>query len=177
MSQSFPGGSDGKESACSEGDLSSTPGLGRLPGEGNSNPLPYSCLENSMERMNLVGYSPWGCKESDMTERLRLLLYASSLPSWGHHVQLSRLSTAQLQGPPFIWTLMRMVFSGVVQHRCSVNQRREKRTKHRQVLFILVPVGTWPVACLWSSLKCGLQSVLRPLQIPQPEDGRPRGRK
>ena len=44
----FPGGSDGKASACSAGDLGSIPGLGRSPGEGNGNPLQYSCLENSM---------------------------------------------------------------------------------------------------------------------------------
>ena len=42
------GGSDGKESACHEGDLGSIPGLGRSPGEGNSCPLQYSGLENSM---------------------------------------------------------------------------------------------------------------------------------
>ena len=46
----FPGGSDGKESACNEGDLGSIPGLGRSPEEGNGNPLQYSCLENSMDR-------------------------------------------------------------------------------------------------------------------------------
>ena len=45
---SFPGGSDSKESACSAGDLASIPGLGRSPGEGNGNPLQYSCLENPM---------------------------------------------------------------------------------------------------------------------------------
>ena len=45
----FPGGSDGKASACSAGDLGSIPGLGRSPGEGNGNPLQYSCLENSMD--------------------------------------------------------------------------------------------------------------------------------
>ena len=44
----FPGGSDGEESACNAGDLGSIPGLGRSPGEGNGNPLQYSCLENSM---------------------------------------------------------------------------------------------------------------------------------
>ena len=48
--KSFPGGSDGKPSACSAGDLGSTPGLGRSPGEGNGNPLQYSCLENPMDR-------------------------------------------------------------------------------------------------------------------------------
>ena len=46
----FPGGSDGKESACNAGDLGSIPGLGRSPGEGNGNPLQYSSLENSMDR-------------------------------------------------------------------------------------------------------------------------------
>ena len=46
----FPGGSDGKESACNEGDLDLIPGLGRSPGEGNGNPLQHSCLENSMDR-------------------------------------------------------------------------------------------------------------------------------
>ena len=39
----FPGGSDGKESACNAGDRGSTPGSGRSPGEGNGNPLEYSC--------------------------------------------------------------------------------------------------------------------------------------
>ena len=48
--EGFPGGSDGKESAFSAGDLGSVPGLGRSPGEGNGNPLQYSCLENSMDR-------------------------------------------------------------------------------------------------------------------------------
>ena len=46
----FPGGSDGKESACSAGDLGSIPGLGRSPGEGNGHPLQYFCLENPMDR-------------------------------------------------------------------------------------------------------------------------------
>ena len=46
----FPGGSDGKASAYNEGDLGSVPGLGRSPGEGNGNPLQYSCLENPIHR-------------------------------------------------------------------------------------------------------------------------------
>ena len=43
------------------GDTGLIPGSGRSPGEGNGNPLQYSCLGNPMER-SLVGYSPWGCK-------------------------------------------------------------------------------------------------------------------
>ena len=57
MFMGFPGGLDGKESACNMGELGSIPGLGRFPGEGNSYPLQYSCLENSMDReflMNLA---------------------------------------------------------------------------------------------------------------------------
>ena len=46
----FPGGSDGKESTCNAGDPGSIPGSGRSPGEGNGNPLQYSCLENPMDR-------------------------------------------------------------------------------------------------------------------------------
>ena len=45
----FPGGSDSKGSAYNAGDLGSIPGVGRPPGEGNDNPLQYSCLENPME--------------------------------------------------------------------------------------------------------------------------------
>ena len=48
VKEGFPGGSDGKEPACNVGDPGLIPGLGRSPGEGNDNPLPYSCLENSM---------------------------------------------------------------------------------------------------------------------------------
>ena len=68
----FPGGLDSKESTCNTRDLGSVPELGRSPGEGNGYPLQYSCLENPMVRGTLVGYSPWGCQESDTTERLTL---------------------------------------------------------------------------------------------------------
>ena len=46
----FPGGSDGKVSACNVRDPCLIPGWGRSPAEGNGNPLQYSCLENSMDR-------------------------------------------------------------------------------------------------------------------------------
>ena len=45
----FPGGSDSKASACNAGDPGSIPGSGRSPGEGNGNPLQYSCPEKSMD--------------------------------------------------------------------------------------------------------------------------------
>ena len=66
--QGFPGGSDGKESACNVGDLGSIPESGRSPGRWYGNPVQYSCLENPHGQRSLTGYSPWGCTESDTTE-------------------------------------------------------------------------------------------------------------
>ena len=71
----FPGGSDGKESACNAGDLGSIPGLGRSLGEEKGFPLQYSDLETG-EFHGL--YSPLGRKKSDATERLSLSLHPSA---------------------------------------------------------------------------------------------------
>ena len=62
----FPGGSDGKTSACNVGDLGSIPGLGRSPGEGKGFPLQYSGLENSMD---FIVHG--GCKELDQLSNFR----------------------------------------------------------------------------------------------------------
>ena len=66
LTKCFPGGSAGKEYAHYVGDLGSIPGLGRYPGEGNSYPLQYSGLENSMDCI------VHGVAESDTTEHLLL---------------------------------------------------------------------------------------------------------
>ena len=63
----FPGGSDGKESACNLGDIGLIPGLGRSPGEGNGCLLQYSCLENSTDRGTCQA-TDHGVTELDMTE-------------------------------------------------------------------------------------------------------------
>ena len=62
-------------------------GSGRSPGEGNGNPLQYSCLEKSHGRRSQVGYSPWGCKESDTTERLHFIHCEKFLPGTSLVVQ------------------------------------------------------------------------------------------
>ena len=63
----LPWGSDGKASACNAGELGLIPGSERFPGEGNSNPLQYSCLENPIDRGDPMVH---GVAESDTTEQL-----------------------------------------------------------------------------------------------------------
>ena len=66
--EGIPGGSEVKASACNAGDSGLIPGLGRSPGEGNGNPLQYSCLENPMDGLPCRLQS-MGLLESDTTER------------------------------------------------------------------------------------------------------------
>ena len=70
----FPGSSEVKASACNVGDLSSIPGSGRSPGEGNGNPLQYSCLENSMD-----GRAWWATVHGVSESRTRLSDFTHSL--------------------------------------------------------------------------------------------------
>ena len=76
------GGSEVKASACNAGDLGLIPGLGRSPGEGNGNqPTPVFLPGESHGRRSLVGYSPWGRKESDTTEQLHFHFHLSDKPA------------------------------------------------------------------------------------------------
>ena len=84
----FSGGSDSKGSACNSGDLGSIPGLGRSPGEGKGYPTPVFLPGEFHGQRSLAGYSPWGCKELDMTEQLTLIRWNTSIkrnissPTW-----------------------------------------------------------------------------------------------
>ena len=71
---SFPGDSDGKESACNAEDLGLISGLVRSPGEENE-PTPVFLPGEFHGQRSLSGYSPWGHKESDTTEQLTLSLH------------------------------------------------------------------------------------------------------
>ena len=70
------GGSDNKEFAHSAGDLVSIPGLGSSPGEGNGNPLQYSCLENSMDRG-----APWATVHRVAKKDRKITLHSNSVHS------------------------------------------------------------------------------------------------
>ena len=73
----FSGGSDSKESACNAVHLALIPGMGRSPGGGHGSPLQYSHLENPHGQRSVAACSPWGCKESDMTEWLSTSTHSS----------------------------------------------------------------------------------------------------
>ena len=79
----------GIESTCQARDMGLIPGSRRSPGEGNGNPLHYSCLENPIDRE--AWRAPWGCKESDTTEQLNnnnkyhlILVFPFFLPATEH---------------------------------------------------------------------------------------------
>ena len=83
----FPCGSAGKESACNAGDLGSTPGLGRSPGEGKGYPLQYSGLENSMDCIDHgIAHGQTQLSYFHFTS----IMYSKSFPGW-----ISRASIGQ----------------------------------------------------------------------------------
>ena len=71
----FPGGSDGKASAYSTGNPGSIPESGISPGEGNGNPLQYSCLENPMDG-GAWQATVWGDNKSYTAEQLHFLSHS-----------------------------------------------------------------------------------------------------
>ena len=95
---SFPGGSDGKASAYNAGDPSLISGWGRSPGEGNGTPVFLPGKSHGWR--NLVGYSPWGRKELDRTERLHTHIYISTPFST---VEGSTVIFKCLPGEPFAY--------------------------------------------------------------------------
>ena len=85
----LPGGSDGKESTCNAGDLSFDPGVRKIPWRRKRQPTPVFLPRKSHGQRSLVGYSPWGCKELDTTERLTLSLSDYSQEKSARNLQLS----------------------------------------------------------------------------------------
>ena len=90
----------GKESIYNGGDAGSVPGLGRFPGEGHSNPLQYSCLENPHGQRSLEGYSPWGSQK--VVEGLSAHTQTHR-PRDGYIQEGIKQSLLTLQGVPGSW--------------------------------------------------------------------------
>ena len=111
------------------------PGSGRSSGEGKGNPLQYSCLENPQGQRSLVGYSPWGRKELDTTERLTCSHHSLSKPvlSFSHSLH----SCLCASGPP---SSLRALSS----HWSSSLSPAPKSQGRGKLLFLPLPLGTLP---------------------------------
>ena len=106
-------------------DTGSIPGWGRSPGEGHGNPLQYSCLENSMDKRSLVGYSPWGLKESDTTKQLKQ----------HHHHHVSSLAGVLHSGPE-VW----VPSAAYCENRLGDTRGSEQTPTHPKVAVSMGPL-------------------------------------
>ena len=86
--QGLPWWLRGKASACNAGNPGSIPGSERSPGEGNSQPTPVFLTGKSHGWRSLVGYSPWGRKESDTTERLHFTSHTMQFHLYNFEIKL-----------------------------------------------------------------------------------------
>ena len=114
----FPGGSEVKVSAYNAGDLGSICGSGRSPGEGNGNPLQYSCLENPMDRGAWWVAKSWGRKELDTTKRLHSLTQNKSLSEYLTKHILKFLSGFFFVVEAYIWvaSFIFSTFQSEIEH-------------------------------------------------------------
>ena len=133
----------GKESACNTGDLGSIPGLGRSLGGGHGNSLQYFYPENPHGQRSLVGYSPWGHKESDTTEQLNtaqthiplITLNGGPVPLWSQTLEhVDAFVTQMGDYPP--WVTQTRVETGQqsqawVSYSCGHTDRNTFYRGHR----------------------------------------------
>ena len=124
--QSFPGGSDGKESACNEGDLGSIPESGRSPEEGHGNWLQYSCLENPINRgasgLQSMGLQRAGHKWATHTKSLQMVTATMKLKGapWKKSYDKPRehIKKQRITLPTMLSIVKAMVFP-VVMYTCE----------------------------------------------------------
>ena len=101
----FPHGSESTESAYNAEDLGSVPELVRSPRGGHGNPLQYSSLENPHGQRSLVGYSPWSCRESDMTEQVSTAQLSLALLGSSQVSAVKNLPAEQETPETWVWSL------------------------------------------------------------------------
>ena len=133
----FPGGSDGKESACNVGDLGSILGSGRSPRERNGYPLQYSCLQNSTDR-EAWSATVHGVIESDMTKRLTyihtmLLLPSTAVTEWEKGFPLSIIFSVAVFLSFCLWIIEIIVTATIARQVVNRSDRLLLQSAHSVV--------------------------------------------
>ena len=117
-------------------DLGSIPGLGWSPGERHGNPLQYSCLLNAHGQRHLVGYSTWGCKESDSAQWLIT----------AQHISLPKPSSTQgnmcIFNDDFLTKRTDKGKAHIIKQLWKLNKNRTKQTVENYRSVSLMIIGT-----------------------------------
>ena len=132
----FPGGSDGKESACNAGDLGSVPGWGRSPGEGNGNPLQCSCLEDLMDRgaWQATVHRVAESRTDRETDTLQEGVAHCALRVWHFSPAPCKPHKCPIPVNPFLSATLRFEFSSALRHRTAALELLSAPEKGRLLL-------------------------------------------
>ena len=139
--------------------MGSIPGSGRFPGGGNGNPLQYSCLENPMNKRSLAGYSPWGLKESDMTERLSIHTHKGIVWYFTAHIEKQDTVMQNVSLQVYQGSRTRYTESHVIQNKVSLRggiltkSDDKKSFKKKEVILELGLLEGWQNCHRWCVLQ------------------------
>ena len=131
----FPGSSAVKNLPANAGNAGSVPEWARSPGGRNGNPFHYSCLGKSHGYWSLAGCSPWGCRESDTTERARMHTrrdYSTGKGQWSAHWAFS-YTTHTTYTPEFKPNQSPDVSPQTTQRRASWLWTRQRNKEHKEL--------------------------------------------
>ena len=117
------------------------PGSGRSPGRGPGNPLQYSCLENPHGQRNMVGYSPWGHKESDTTDQLTLF---SLWAEYFLKIYIQQWDLESYFGQTFLYCISCSRLEAQLHQ--SKKFKKKKKKKERKKADINCPVHNLPTS-------------------------------
>ena len=127
----FPGGLDGKASVCNAGDQGLIPVLGRSPGEGNGNPLQYSCLESPMDRG-----AWWAAVHGVAKSRTRLSDFTFTLPFHAMEKEMATHSSILAWRIPWMEEPGRLQSTGL--QKVGYDRQHRNTKDHKRLLSTII---------------------------------------